>query len=209
MSLAVLAIFLFRKSQNIPAQEMLFQEEDSQQKRKLMIAMSSVGQFSLKVLEKLIQRIKLVSLKFHNTSNEWVHSIREKRQQRALAQQEMIKEQEAAEKIDNDIKNSQPVERSDEIEVLISEEKVIRPLVRETAVHPQNMAKEKNRLEEALIKRIALNPKDIEAYERLGDYYLESENYNDSHECFSQVLKLNPGHHKARIRIRRLEMLIK
>ena len=64
-------------------------------------------------------------------------------------------------------------------------------------------------MEEVLIKRIAINPKDIEAYERLGDYYLEGENYQDSKECFKQVLKLSPTHHKARLKIRKLEKLIK
>ena len=66
---------------------------------------------------------------------------------------------------------------------------------------------EKNKLEEALIKRIAINPRDIEAYERLGDYYLENENFQDSLECFKQVLHLSPAHHKARLRIRRLEKM--
>ena len=68
--------------------------------------------------------------------------------------------------------------------------------------------KEKNQLEEALIRRVAINPRDIEAYERLGDYYMESENFRDSHECFKQVLILSPSHYKAKIRIRKIEKLI-
>ena len=67
----------------------------------------------------------------------------------------------------------------------------------------------KEKLEEVLIKRIAVNPRDIEAYERLGDYYLERENHSDSLECFRQVLKLSPAHHKAKTRIRRLESILK
>jgi len=73
----------------------------------------------------------------------------------------------------------------------------------------QARMREKNKFENILIKRIAINPKDIEAYERLGDYYLENENYQDSIECFRQVLKLSPLNYKARLRIRRLEKLIK
>jgi lipoprotein NlpI len=74
--------------------------------------------------------------------------------------------------------------------------------------NPQMEIKEKNKLEEALIRRIAVNPRDVEAYERLGDYYMESENFRDSHECFKQVLMLSPAHYKAKIRIRKIEKLI-
>jgi lipoprotein NlpI len=81
-------------------------------------------------------------------------------------------------------------------------------MVGESVTMPQQISlKEKNKLEDALIKRIAINPRDIEAYERLGDYYLESNNFQDSLECFKQVLRLSPTHHKARLRIRRLERM--
>ena len=90
----------------------------------------------------------------------------------------------------------------------MEEKKVLRPMVGESMTMPQQASrKEKNKLEDALIKRIAINPRDIEAYERLGDYYLESENFQDSLECFKQVLRLSPTHHKARLRIRRLERM--
>ena len=59
-----------------------------------------------------------------------------------------------------------------------------------------------------LIDRIAANPKDIEAYERLGEYYLEIENWNYAKECFKQVLKLNPRNIGARSRMRKLERIL-
>jgi tetratricopeptide (TPR) repeat protein len=87
-----------------------------------------------------------------------------------------------------------------------------RPMVSDTVAVPRPRRVEGNRakdqLEEALIRRIAINPKDIEAYERLGDYYLESGSYGDSLECFKQVLMLSPTHQKARMRIRKLEKMI-
>jgi hypothetical protein len=206
ISVSILIVFLFRKAQNIPLQQLDSPSTEPPQRKKTSIVMSAIGQFGLKVLEKIMQRLKLTSLKFHNTSNNWFHSIHERRQNRVLKQQESVKQQE------RNAVNYEPAgnQMQKPYAGYVSEEKTIRPLVREAVTHPQSSGiRRKNQLEEALIKRIAVNPRDIEAYERLGDYYLESENYQDSHECFSQVLKLSPAHHKARLRIRRLEMLIK
>lgn len=199
VSVAILIVFLFRKAEKIPEQALTAKEDKSDQENRKSAIVSAIGQFWLKFLEKIMQRLKLMSLKFHNVSNNWFHSIREKRQQRDLMQQENQKK----EKIEDT-----PEEQIVFKETAIIEEK-IRPLIRETATHPQKNAIDKNKLEEALIRRIAVNPRDIEAYERLGDYYLEKENYCDSHECFSQVLMLSPTHRKARLRIRRLKMMIK
>lgn len=66
----------------------------------------------------------------------------------------------------------------------------------------------KNQLEEILIERISMNPRDIEAYERLGDYYLEQDNLTDAKECYRQVLKLSPAYRLVKIKIRRLERLL-
>ncbi len=66
----------------------------------------------------------------------------------------------------------------------------------------------KDLFEKILIDRIASNPKDIEAYERLGEYYLEIENWNYAKECFKQVIKLNPRNIGARSRMRKLEKIL-
>ncbi len=79
-----------------------------------------------------------------------------------------------------------------------------RPMISDEVTFPQKQ-QEKDRYEQVLIERIALNPKDIEAYERLGDYYMENENLNDAKECFKQVLRLSPLSRRARIRMRRVE----
>lgn len=194
---SALIMFLFRKVQQAPIQEILKKETESQPKKGMSIIMSAIGQFGLKMLERLMQRSKLLSLKFHNVSNSWFHSIRNKRQQNALEQQEVTQSQ--------DIKENVPQQQ---VQQNIQEEKPVRPLIRETVTNPQAEIREKNKLEEVLIKRIAINPRDIEAYERLGDYYMESENYRDSHECFKQVLMLSPSHYKAKVRIRKIEKLI-
>lgn len=66
----------------------------------------------------------------------------------------------------------------------------------------------KDQLEDILVERIALNPRDIEAYERLGDYYLEQGTLTDAKECYRQVLKLSPAYRLVKIKIRRLERLL-
>ena len=66
----------------------------------------------------------------------------------------------------------------------------------------------KEQLEAILIERIVTNPKDVEAYERLGDYYLEQESLMDAKECYRQVLKLSPVNRLVKIKIRRLERVL-
>ena len=94
------------------------------------------------------------------------------------------------------------------------EEKVFRPTISDHVVvpakkkQPKQEEETKNRLEELLIERIAANPKDVEAYERLGEYYFEIKNVEHAKECFKQVLKLNPTNKNARYKIRRLERIL-
>ena len=192
ISVSALIMFLFRKAKQIPQQEFVLQEEVKQEEKRTSKVVYAIGQFSLKFLERMMHKLKLLSLKFHNLSDNLVHFIHEKRQRRKdIEQQKNIEKEKTAEIVKQEL--PQP----------------IRPLIKETATHPIIKTREKNQLEEVLIKRIAINPKDIEAYERLGDYYLESENYQDSKECFKQVLRLSPMHYKARLKIRKLEKLIK
>ncbi len=87
----------------------------------------------------------------------------------------------------------------------------IRPMVSDTIAHPERTkesAPADIRREEALIGRIAVNPKDVVAYEGLGDYYLDIGNVKDAKECYRQVLRLSPAHRMVRIKIRRLEKIL-
>ena len=202
---SVLVIFLFKKARQIPMQEITADEIEEEDVSRMSAIGSSVGQFWLKILERMMHRLKLISLKFHNISNDCFHSIRERRQRKTLMQKEM------EEKKDENFHRNMAVETT-EFPVYKrrhSLEKISGGRMRESMTAAQARMREKNKFENILIKRIAINPKDIEAYERLGDYYLENENYQDSIECFRQVLKLSPLNYKARLRIRRLEKLIK
>ncbi len=67
-------------------------------------------------------------------------------------------------------------------------------------------AEEDKEREEALIHRIAENPKDTEAYRELGDYYLAVGNTKDAKDSFKMVLKLRPRDLKAKSSLREIEM---
>jgi len=88
------------------------------------------------------------------------------------------------------------------------EERPVKPMVSEKVAKPKYKTEIKDRLEELLIERIAANPKDVEAYERLGEYYMEIENFEFSKECFKQVIKLSPNNRNARYKIKKLERLL-
>ncbi len=51
--------------------------------------------------------------------------------------------------------------------------------------------------EKMLIKRIAANPRDVEAYDLLGQVYLVQGNLTDAAECFSQVVVFDPRNLRA------------
>jgi cytochrome c-type biogenesis protein CcmH/NrfG len=87
-------------------------------------------------------------------------------------------------------------------------EKIVKPIISEKVVKPRIQTEIKSRLEELLIERVASNPRDIEAYERLGEYYLEMESFEFAKECYKQILKLNPSNRNAKYKIRRLENLL-
>ncbi|EKE20685.1 MAG: hypothetical protein ACD_7C00503G0003 [uncultured bacterium] len=64
-----------------------------------------------------------------------------------------------------------------------------RVMISKEVVYPEEKREE---LESILVERIASDPRDIEAYERLGDYYVSQENNVDAESCYKQVIKLNP-----------------
>ncbi len=51
--------------------------------------------------------------------------------------------------------------------------------------------------EKILIKRIAADPRDVEAYQLLGEVYLVQNNLSDAAECFAQVTVLDPQNLRA------------
>lgn len=208
IGLAILVSFLFRKINQIPPAEISVLSESG--KKSFKNFWSGFGrrfsQIELKMLEKLVQRFKLFSLKFHNCCQNWFQSIKKKREQVISRKVEVRKEEKKEESRTDTASEIKTIPGTESIKI-----KEIRsyPMISKTAVQPEREEAVKNRLEEALIERIAANPNDIEAYERLADYYIERENYGEALECFRHVLKLSPVHRKARISVRRLERMLK
>jgi tetratricopeptide (TPR) repeat protein len=88
-------------------------------------------------------------------------------------------------------------------------EELERPMVSEKVALPDGRRVGRGKApEEEMIERIANNPKDFEAYEALGDFYMDNGNIKDAKECYRQVLKLSPVQRMVKIKIRRLEKLL-
>lgn len=92
-------------------------------------------------------------------------------------------------------------------EWIASEMVVKKKRVEEPVVRLKEMPAPEDKLrEEAFIHRIAENPKDVEAYRELGDYYLAVGNIKDAKDSFKMVLKLRPRDLKAKSSLREIEM---
>lgn len=214
-SITILILFLFRKTSAIP-QDLVRSNPEVFYSSKIRSVLSGVGHFFLAFAEALIRRVKLFSLKFHNTSNDWVQAIRKKREngkiekeKRDASLKQMIPQDkdERREVFPHNIKNEDSGEIVFERNVRLRKSQ---PIISDSVTLPEKqIAKDvvKEKLEDVLINRIAMNPRDIEAYERLGDYYMEQQSAKDALECYRQVLKLSPAHHKAKMKIRRLERM--
>lgn len=207
--LAILLIFISKKSKEIAASGLAYEAREisaggGEGKKKFFSKFSGLSLF---FLEKIIQKIKLFSLKFYNFSDGIVQGIKNRRKKenggvqisrndaRIFPEEKSIKEA--------DFKKEKRT-----IDVMADlEKKEIKfaPMVSERVVHPEIRNDRKKELEKLLIERIAANPRDVEAYERLGSYYVENNNRQDAIECFRQVLKLSPINRKARTQLRRLE----
>lgn len=187
-----------------------------------------VKHFFLAVLEKITRKSRVLFLKLESKFNGWSNSIRQKRKNRHQATEQVFERKKEndiikklkeykLEKKKNPLRRLADGEEKKEAEekiapvvskILETEEKQIKPIISDKVVTPRMKTEMKDKLEELLIERIAVNPKDIEAYERLGEYYMEIKSFGDSKECFKQVMKLDPANRNAKYRIRRLEILL-
>lgn len=163
----------------------------------------------LNISERVARRLKVITLRAHNAFHRWTQSIREKK-----LQQTPHKDDSQEMTVDVPSYDSSEVgSKNDQILRPMISRRVVRPtrrFVSETVAVPQIVQEktEKNQFEDILIERIASNPRDLEAYERLGEYYMEQGNAQDAKECYRQVLRLSPVHRLAKIKIRRLEKML-
>ncbi len=60
----------------------------------------------------------------------------------------------------------------------------------------------------ALMKKIEKDPQNSKKYERLGDYYMEQEKFEDARECYKYVLRLDPRHKRAQVAMKNLDRVL-
>jgi tetratricopeptide (TPR) repeat protein len=174
-----------------------------------------MGHGALRVLESILYYIKVSFRKLEEFSTDWLKKTKERRLGRKIKDSAPLEREglNSPDLADNEITF---ISESADFEKMkgakkeagyISPEVTIRrkietpPLVIKEEPVPENKAKE-----EALIHRIAENPKDMEAYREIGDYYLSIGNIKDAKESFKMVLRLRPRDLKAKSSLKEIEM---
>lgn len=230
LSLIGIIVFLTKKSSALPdlPEEDIFGLADHPEAPEKKTRISGItGKFKainreafkhylLVALEKVAGKFKIFFLKMEALSGKMRDRIRDKRKGFFHhAKNNIFEESQENDIMDRlreyDLKKNQSDSHAPKAIAVAEEEieKPARPTVSEKVVKPRRVKAEiKDRLEELLIERIAVNPKDIEAYERLGEYYMEIESYEFAKECYKQILKLSPSNRNVKYKMRRLENLL-
>ncbi|MEN8252309.1 MAG: tetratricopeptide repeat protein [Patescibacteria group bacterium] len=60
----------------------------------------------------------------------------------------------------------------------------------------------------SFMKEIEKDPQNSKKYEKLADYYMEQEKFEDARECYKYVLRLNPRHKRAQIAMKNLDRIL-
>lgn len=187
-------------------------DPEVQQEIARLTAEAGESQANLKALfwatmEKFARKSKVTLLRFHNVLSEWSHTAKELKEKHKpqVIEEPVFAEVEEPVLPRTDIMND-PKPKPGFIETPI-----MRREMREEPVAKHNVndiTREAVSHEEDFIAAIAKNPKDGEAYEKLGDYYMDNGNIKDAKECYRQVLRLSPAHREVKMKIRRLEKML-
>jgi tetratricopeptide (TPR) repeat protein len=164
---------------------------------------------TLYVLERLAQRFKVMTLKTYNMLHDWTRTLRERKIKSTVKPVEDIPKE-----IVDDTRHTKTIARI--FTKTLEKDSSVRPMISRQVTKPEEKLQAskippvttKNQFEDILVERIAANPRDLEAYERLGEYYMEQGNLQDAKECYRQVLRLSPVHRLAKIKVRRLEKML-
>jgi tetratricopeptide (TPR) repeat protein len=157
---------------------------------------SSFGPAMVVWFEKILRKLRLLLLKIDNIFVRMIGRSREKTQiltvrSRAWMEQHRLKK----------IKKLEVLEKLDQAEIIETIQKAKEDVKngngkkekKAEVKKPEISEEELKQAEEAnCIDLIARDPRNIEAYRRLGFLYCELGNKEDAKNCFKQVLKLNP-----------------
>jgi hypothetical protein len=214
-ALTALAIVLGRKSSDLKKIRIThIEDEHLPEKSSWKDRFSSLGRMFLHLVEIILDAMKASFRKIEQVVAVWVAKLRAKRNGRKMDMSfpEEFESKEDAEKIIREIEKTEEISfgqpENDESVKYIGDDVVIRRKIVEPPVIIQKkepMPEDKVR-EAALIYRIAENPRDIEAYREIGDYYMSIGNIKDAKESFKMVLKLRPRDLKAKSSLREIEM---
>ena len=204
LSLIGIIIFLVKKAARVATisednVEMLNKEEVMEAKKDSRWKHGFLG-----ILEGIVRIFRALFLKLGVKFNEWSQTIRDKRKIKVVKNNDNDRENDIIEKI-----KEYKFEKEEVKIAARRSQKNPKPVISDRVTAPAAKKEIKDRLEDLLIDRIAANPRDIEAYERLGEYYMEIESYIDAKECFRQIVKLDPKNRSIRYKLKKLETLIK
>lgn len=216
-TLAALAVMLGRKSADLKKIKALRPESAGAAEKigvDWKIRLNSIGRKTLHVLEKILNLSKIAFRKTEQATSIWAAKLRARRKGKKfedIAPQNFSNEPDA-ERIIQEIEKTEEIsknltEKNKDIGYAGNEVVTRRRIVEEPVVIPKKEPLPENKVQEAaLIYRIAENPKDLEAYHELGDYYMGIGNIKDAKESFKMVLKLRPRDLKAKSSLREIEM---
>jgi tetratricopeptide (TPR) repeat protein len=174
-----------------------------------------IGHGSLRALEAILYYIKIAFRKLDESSANWLKKLRERRLGQKMKD---ISPQRNEEMNPPDLSDGEItfISESASLENLgdtkketgfIPSEVIIRKKVEAPPLIIKEKPAEEDKVkEDALIHRIAENPKDMEAYREIGDYYLSIGNIKDAKESFKMVLRLRPRDLKAKSSLKEIEM---
>jgi tetratricopeptide (TPR) repeat protein len=218
-ALITLAIMLGKKTAAIKKIEALRPKESSG----IMLDNSSnkgeklkkLGHSFLRILETSLYYIKIAFRKSEEALTQWLRKIKESRtgrKEKDFANKEE-KVLETPDLVESDLaffsENKQADKRRDILKenILASPEVIVRkkPEIPPAVLRDEPVPEDKA-VEDALIHRIAENPKDMEAYRELGDYYMSIGNIKDAKESFKMVLRLRPRDLKAKTSLKEIEL---
>jgi len=219
LSLAAIIVFLAKKAPQVARlrDEDEFEKEDVAKQgfwKRISGGMkgiaAAIGQMFLGIIARSTGGAKSAFMRLESKSKDLNESMKTRRLKKEKRSPEEIENNEDAD-IMNRLEEYQPEEKKKKKfsrRIFGKGEEAVKPIISAEISRPRARAEMKDRLEDLLIERIAANPKDSEAYERLGEYYMEIDSLVDAKECFKQVLKLDPKNADVKYRMRRLETMM-
>jgi hypothetical protein len=228
VSLVIIIIFIVKKAPRLERYQDSMMEKMSEEeasgmtaeeimKGKPLTRWERFKNWILSILEKIAKRFRLMFLKLDTHFKNLSERIRKRRERKTMrtsgdASRATNNNQEGTRILLNEDGESYVVadEEPQKTNTIVSSPTIRKPkpMISEKVVTPAKKPEIKDRLEDILIERIAINSKDVEAYERLGEYYMDIGNNDYAKECFKQVIKLNPANRSAKFKLKKIEKIL-